>query len=93
MRAIRRVGSPSILNRLSPSAYQVAVKLDGAPPAPWVRFFQDTESWSGTRHPLFVDVKGNSLVFESSEDGLPNWIEDLDRWIRTANQACAEMFV
>jgi hypothetical protein len=93
MRTIKRLGPPSVLNRLSSDIFQVAVTLDAAPAPAWIRFFRDTESWTGSRHPLFIDLKGSNLVFESTAEDLPGWVEDLDRWIRTANQACAEMFV
>ncbi len=93
MRAIRRVGAPSILSRVAGEVCRFAVSLDPMPTAAWLNFFRSTEDWSATRHPLFVDVSGKALLFDSREDELPSWLTDLDRWIRTANQACAEMFV
>jgi hypothetical protein len=93
MRAIRRASDPSVVTRLSDDVYQVAVNLDAKPSPAWLNFFRSTEDWSSTRHPMFIDVSGSALLFESRHEQIPGWLADLDRWIQTANHACAEMFV
>jgi hypothetical protein len=90
MRAVRRAGEPSVVNRVSDDVYQVAVTLDSSPSPAWLSFFRSTED--PTRYPMFIDVTGSALLFESHEQP-PGWLADLDRWIQIANRACAEMFV
>ncbi len=90
MRAIRRVGGPSILTRDAGEVCRFAVSLDTRPTTAWLNFFRSPEDWNSGRHPLFIDVQDTALLFDSREEELPSWLSDLDRWIRTANQACAE---
>jgi hypothetical protein len=67
------------------------VPLSGPPSAAWQKAFQSAADSPGAVSARRVQFEPAGLTFRSDDAHVPEWVESIDRWIASANQAQADV--
>ena len=82
---IKRVGPPTTRNLT-----EWTIPLSNAPDSEWQTAFMHAGDHSAIAVPRRVVFDWAAIVFKSSEEQVPHWIEHIDKWIASANRKGAE---
>jgi hypothetical protein len=82
---IKRAGPPTTRNLT-----EWTIPLSNAPDSEWQAAFMQSGDHSSTAVPRRVVFDWAAIVFKSSEEQVPHWIEHIDKWIAAANRKRAE---
>ena len=86
---IKRIGPPVPIAVRGPE-YDLSVALNATPSPAWRRAFEAPDDWKEPHHPSRITVRNRALTFTSEEPLIPQWIEQIDKWIAAANQKLSD---
>ena len=89
MSDIKRTGPPSARD-VKGAIITWTLPLNTMPDREWRQFFVQTTDRTVVCSPHKVHVYQGMMVFESTEDNVPTWVDFIDKWTAAANARHAE---
>ena len=86
MEPMRRLSGP-VPAQQKRGEFVWSIPLNGKPTAEWIQFFLSSGERQGIIKPERVAFRDAELGFESAEAHVTSWIQHIDKWIMTANDA------
>lgn len=89
MTEIRRTGPPTPRD-IKGTIVTWTVPINATPPKAWLEYFVRTKDRSILCTPEHVRFYLGTMIFDSAEADVRNWIEFIEKWVASANQRYAE---
>ncbi len=84
-------GSAQVIMKTGDGNFVVQIDLDGTPAWEWVECFSHPRKYKlNEAHPGLATIVGNSIIFESTENGLEENIAMMDDYLEQANVCYAK---
>jgi hypothetical protein len=82
----KRVGPPTALSKDDSGSVWVRISLNAPPNWTWIECFKNPSNFiPNEAHPKRARVDGNFIDFQSSENGIKQNVEWMDKYIQQAN--------